>query len=81
MKEYKLPTPMKAIRLKCLDCSNGQYSEVRFCGVGTCPIYPYRMGKRPKPIDWEKEAEKERKRAEKKQKKQAEETTQEETEQ
>lgn len=24
-------TPIKAIRAKCLECSNGQFSEVRLC--------------------------------------------------
>lgn len=40
-------TPMKAIRLKCLDCCNGQASEVKVCGATECPIYPFRMGRRP----------------------------------
>lgn len=40
-------TPVKSIRLKCLDCSCGQPSEVRFCPVKHCPLYPYRLGKRP----------------------------------
>lgn len=40
-------TPIKAIRAKCLDCSGGQYTEVRLCPVERCPLYPYRMGKRP----------------------------------
>ena len=42
-------TPIKAIRKKCLDCMNGQYSEVRNCPEMECSIYPYRLGKRPKP--------------------------------
>jgi len=41
-------TPMKAIRAKCLDCSCGQLKEVRECPITRCPLYPYRMGKRPK---------------------------------
>ena len=41
-------TPVKAIRAKCLDCSNGQQKEVRECSIKKCPLYPYRMGKRPK---------------------------------
>lgn len=47
-KEIELLTPIKAIRAKCLDCSNYQYKEVRLCPVKTCSLYPYRMGKRPK---------------------------------
>lgn len=47
LKTKKL-TPMKAIRAKCLDCSCYQPKEVRLCTVTKCPLYPYRMGKRPK---------------------------------
>lgn len=48
--KHKL-TPIKAIRKKCLDCSCGSVSEVKLCPVKECPIYPYRMGKRPKNIE------------------------------
>jgi hypothetical protein len=41
-------TPMKAIRAKCLDCTCQQPKEVRLCTVSQCPLWPYRMGKRPK---------------------------------
>lgn len=41
-------TPMKAIRAKCVDCSNGQVKEIRECPVKTCPLYEYRSGHRPK---------------------------------
>ncbi len=41
-------TPIKAIRAKCIDCSCGQLKEVRECPITHCPLYPYRMGKRPK---------------------------------
>lgn len=41
-------TPMKAIRLKCLDCCAGQVAEVRCCELEKCPLFPYRFGKRPK---------------------------------
>jgi hypothetical protein len=40
-------TPLKAIRKKCLDCSCWQHKEVRKCTVIDCPIYPYRLGRRP----------------------------------
>ena len=40
-------TPIKAIRKKCLDCSCWQPKEVRECTVIDCPIYPYRLGRRP----------------------------------
>lgn len=41
-------TPMKAIRAKCLDCCCWQAKEVRLCTATQCPLFPYRMGKRPK---------------------------------
>lgn len=41
-------TPIKAIRAKCIECSAGQIAEVRLCVVKKCPLYPYRMGHRPK---------------------------------
>ena len=41
-------TPMKAIRLKCLDCSGGSANEVKLCTVTKCPLYRYRFGHRPK---------------------------------
>lgn len=40
-------TPIKAIRMKCLDCCSGQNKEIRLCTVINCPIYPYRFGRRP----------------------------------
>ena len=43
-------TPMKAIREKCIDCSNRQLKEVRLCPVRRCPLWNYRMGHRPKKV-------------------------------
>lgn len=43
----KRKTPVKAIRAKCLDCSNGSQKEVRECPDEECPLYDYRMGKNP----------------------------------
>jgi hypothetical protein len=31
-----------AVTLKCLDCSNWQTDEVRYCTVTNCPLYPVR---------------------------------------
>lgn len=45
-------TPIKAIRAKCIDCSNNQTKEVKACPVKKCPLYPYRMGRRPKNDDY-----------------------------
>lgn len=41
-------TPIKAIRAKCLECSDGQFKEVRLCPVKNCPLYKYRHGHRPR---------------------------------
>ena len=47
MAEEKRLTPIKAIRAKCLDCSNGSPHEVTHCPIVRCPLYPYRLGKNP----------------------------------
>ena len=39
--------PVKAIRAKCLDCTNGQRIEVDECSVKLCPLYAFRFGKNP----------------------------------
>lgn len=41
-------TPMRSIRAKCLDCCCGSALEVRLCPAADCPLYPYRMGHRPR---------------------------------
>ena len=46
--EYRL-TAMKAIRMRCLDCSNWQQGEVKNCPLYTCALWPFRMGRNPKP--------------------------------
>lgn len=46
MKEKKI-TPVRAIRLKCLDCCCGNPYEVKLCPVEHCALYPYRHGKNP----------------------------------
>ena len=50
-------TPIKAIRAKCIDCCAGQPKEVRLCSIEKCPLYPYRMGHRPKDDNLTAEAE------------------------
>lgn len=40
-------TPLKAIRAKCMDCTNNQFIEVRECCIKDCALYPYRMGHNP----------------------------------
>lgn len=39
--------PLKAIRLKCLDCMCGSAREVRLCPCTGCSLYEYRLGHRP----------------------------------
>lgn len=45
--EEKRVSPIKAIRLKCLDCSCGSSNEVKQCPVVKCPLYPFREGRDP----------------------------------
>lgn len=40
--------PLKAIRMKCIECCNGQFKEVRLCHLIDCPLHEYRNGHRPK---------------------------------
>lgn len=39
-------SPLKCIRLKCLDCSITS-KEVRLCPVTDCSLYTYRFGHNP----------------------------------
>ena len=43
----KPTTELKAIRMKCLDCSSYSAAEVRNCKFENCPLYPYRSGHNP----------------------------------
>jgi hypothetical protein len=43
-----IPKPLRAIRLKCLDCCCGSEAEVRRCAITSCALHPYRMGRYPK---------------------------------
>jgi hypothetical protein len=40
-------TPIKAIRAKCRECGGNHTKVIRRCQAITCPLFPYRMGKRP----------------------------------
>lgn len=40
-------SPLKALRLRCLDCCAGSDSEVRNCTARKCPSWPFRMGSSP----------------------------------
>lgn len=59
----RLESPLKSIRLKCLDCTCNQPLEVKLCPSSDCPLWAYRFGKRPtaeilstfeatKPLPW-----------------------------
>lgn len=39
-------SPMKRIKLKCLDCCNESHLEVKLCTVKGCWLWPVRRGKR-----------------------------------
>ena len=63
--EDKRISPLKAIRLKCLDCCCGSSNEVKLCPCTNCSLYPFRDGHNPfvtkrEYTDEEKQAIKER---------------------
>lgn len=43
----KILPPLRAIRGRCLDCRCWIPSEVRYCDIPACPVYPFRMGHKP----------------------------------
>lgn len=43
----KATNPVKAIRLKCLDCCNGSHDEVRACAIEKCALWAFRLGRNP----------------------------------
>lgn len=40
-------SPLKALRLRCIDCCADQPNEVRLCTAVTCPLFPFRTRKNP----------------------------------
>ena len=40
-------TPIKAVRLKCIDCCCGSATEVKLCPADNCPLHDFRLGKNP----------------------------------
>ena len=42
----KADSPLHAIRLHCLDCSNGSSYEVEHCPCTDCSLFEYRSGHR-----------------------------------
>jgi len=49
-KKLGIPKPLRAIRLKCLDCVCHQEKLIRECLSTGCALWPYRMGKYPKDV-------------------------------
>jgi hypothetical protein len=45
--EVVLLSPLKAIRLNCLECVCWSAYEVKNCASKLCPLYPFRLGKSP----------------------------------
>jgi hypothetical protein len=46
-KKHNIPSPLKAIRHKCLGCVYGSTKEARICADEKCSLWPYRMGRYP----------------------------------
>lgn len=40
-------TPLRAIRLKCLDCMGEQYNAVKSCPCVDCSLWKFRLGIHP----------------------------------
>lgn len=38
-------SPLKAIRLKCLDCCCGSSKMIQTCGITDCSLWTFRSGK------------------------------------
>jgi hypothetical protein len=41
------PTPLKAIKKHCLECSGYEKKQVRECLIKDCVLFPYRLGSNP----------------------------------
>lgn len=42
----KTRSPLRAIRLKCYECSSENWNDVKECPIKECALYPFRHGKR-----------------------------------
>lgn len=52
-------TPIQAIKKKCKEqCCCGDLSSWKECSVVSCPLWAYRLGKRPKTLTSEKSNQK-----------------------
>lgn len=39
---------LKAIKMMCIECMGGEKREVPHCTAPNCPLYDYRLGRKPK---------------------------------
>lgn len=46
--KQKQLSPLKAIRIKCLECSAGHVTAVKNCVTEDCSLFSYRFGTNPK---------------------------------
>jgi|GEM_PF-3131680 len=46
-KKYKILQPLKAIRLKCLECTSNSAAEIQRCHDEKCALWPFRFGYYP----------------------------------
>ena len=46
-----MKSPLPAIRMFCILCFGGNRGHVESCTAPECPLYPFRMGHRPKDPD------------------------------
>lgn len=54
-------TPVKAIRLRCIDCSGNNHAEVKRCEHEDCPLHMWRFGRKPRHLISDAEREKAKK--------------------
>lgn len=54
----KTTSPIRAVRLKCLDCTCNSPKEVEACPIKACPLWAFRFGRNPyrKPVSEERRA-------------------------
>ena len=46
-KELGVPTLIRIVRQKCLECVCGSTKDVRLCTCSSCYMWPYRLGRMP----------------------------------
>lgn len=50
-KKFKIPQPLKVIRLKCLECMSNSAAEILRCHMEECSLWPFRFGHNPNEED------------------------------